>query len=88
MKHVFLDGSKMDTLQAAQQQMLCALDAPFDCGHTLDALFDVLTQITRPTHLVLRHRSKAHVLLGADLQKLQRVLYAAAQENPNLSLRL
>ena len=58
------------------------------CGKNLDALHDVLTDITADTELVLVNTAALKLALGDYAEKLFRMLTDTVAENPHLTVTL
>ena len=79
MVDIRLDGLELQSLEAVHDRF--ALVLPDYYGRNLDALHDCLTALSEETRI----RVKAPQSLP-DAPRLLRVLRAAAQENPRLTL--
>jgi len=90
MKEVILDGERCP----ADRKRACGLLAaacgfPEDCGHNLDALYDLLTASGEEIRITIREPEKVEKALGWEYaHSLMRMLRDAAKENPHITVRL
>lgn len=83
-----LDCRQMTDKQAAHAYLKQALSFPEYYGNNLDALYDVLTDRTEPTELVLIHWRLLGSQMGSYGVSLLETLREASEENPNLEVTL
>lgn len=81
---IHLDGRAMTSREAAHQELYERLALPAYYGRNLDALHDVLTEISERTDVHLTHAGALRRALGAYGDVLLRVLLASVEENPFL----
>ncbi len=84
MRTVTIDARPVCTRAGLQRYIQYLFDFSEYYGKNLDALHDMLCEMDRPTHIVLRcgaHEGE----LAAYLPRLARVLTDAAAENPRLT---
>ncbi len=84
MDYIVIDCSYVTGAQSLHDALQVALDLPDYYGKNLDALFDCLTDINRPVHLVLAHFE----LLGEWTHGFKAVFHDACQENPLLIIEM
>ena len=87
MKTIRLDVTNIFTVRALHVYLAYRLDLPDYYGRNLDALHDVLGEITDQTRIVLSGQP-ASAEMAAYLPRLVRVFSDAAQENGKLRLEM
>lgn len=85
---VELKGSIMTDRTAAHEHIQQQLDLPVYYGKNLDALFDLLTERSEPTEIVVSEWTELEVHLGAYAAALIDTLYDAARENAVLNIQV
>lgn len=77
MKHYFIDCKKFTSRPSAHEEIALSMSLPSYYGHNLDALWDILTEITSETLIVLCHAGYA------DINTLPVIVlfHEAAEEN-------
>lgn len=83
-----LDGRAMTDRPAAHSHLVQQLELPSWYGRNLDALYDVLTDISRETELILRDPGAVAEQLGRYGEALLDTLREAAESNPYLTVTL
>ena len=83
---VLLDGEQMLNRRAAHDHLTEQLGLPEYYGRNLDALYDLLTERSGPTRLVVRHRETILSWLGEYGAALCQTLEDAARDNPGLQV--
>lgn len=83
---VILEGEQMLNRRAAHDHLTERLELPEYYGRNLDALYDLLTERSRPTRLVVRHRETILSWLGEYGSALCRTLEDADRANPRLEV--
>ena len=83
-----LDGRAMADRPAAHSHLVERLELPSWYGRNLDALYDVLTDISRETELILRDPGAVAEQLGRYGEALLDTLREAAESNPYLTVTL
>lgn len=83
-----LDGRTMTDRPAAHSHLVQQLELPSWYGRNLDALYDVLTDISRETELILRDPGAVAEQLGRYGEALLDTLREAAESNPYLTVTL
>ncbi len=78
MDYTVIDCSYVTGPESLHEALKVALDFPDYYGKSLDALFDCLTDIQSPVHLVLAHFE----MLGDWTRGFRAVFHDAAAENP------
>ncbi|MEG1640203.1 MAG: barstar family protein [Ruthenibacterium sp.] len=81
MKQIILDGMKMHDEVGTQKYLKKALAAGDYYGENLDALYDILTEITAPTRIVFINEAAAQAQIGRYADKVISVLRDAAKAN-------
>lgn len=84
MDTIFLDAAAMPDRETAHRYLAGQLAFPDYYGKNLDALFDLLSERSAPTRLVIRDRRALENTLGPYGAALLRTLEDAAAENPAL----
>ena len=82
MKEITIDCSAMHHISQFHGAIAQTLHFPETYGRNLDALHDLLTSLTAPTHLELKNLSQA----GFPILALQRVLRDCEEENPRFTV--
>ncbi len=85
---VILDALEMTDIQAAHEYIQCQLDFPAYYGHNLDALWDMLSTISEPLHIILINADKLPANLGGYAELLLAVFIEAAESNNALKFEL
>ncbi|MDD2282227.1 MAG: barstar family protein [Eubacteriales bacterium] len=85
---VILDALEMTDKQATHQYIQCQLDFPDYYGRNLDALWDMLSTISEPLHIILINADKLPVNLGGYAELLIAVFCEAAEFNSALKFEL
>lgn len=83
-KIIIIDGARMADRQSAHDYLAARLELPEYYGRNLDALSDCLTELGRPTLLVLYRPETLRENLGDYGDALIGTLREAAEENPRL----
>ena len=82
MRRVILDGRQIRSRDALHDYLAQALELPSYYGANLDALHDVLTELSEETELVVTDFLEMKETLGTYGDILIRVLQDSAEENP------
>ena len=85
---VILFGNEIDSKSALHDRLQEALQLPSYYGRNLDALFDVLTERSEETELLITQWETLAECLGHYAAALMDTLYDAAKENPNLTVKV
>ena len=88
MKRVVLTAEKIGNKESMAAFMKAALDLPEYFGGNLDALADLLSEVTRETVFEVPAEMFRRIPEDGYAAKTLRVLNAAASENPHLHLYL
>ena len=80
MKEIIIDCASIETPRQLHEQLATLLHFPEYYGKNLDALFDCLSELDTPTHLILANFGN----LGPFSRGFGRVLIDSAAGNPNL----
>lgn len=86
METIVIDGSRAVSREALHDQLAVCLGLPGYYGRNLDALYDVLTERSEPTRLVLLHREALSRHLGDYAQALLETLEDADRANPAIQV--
>ena len=86
--NIQLDGACMTTREALHDHLTRQLQLPLCYGRNLDALYDLLTEMTTPVTLNLVNRQALVDALGSYGAQTLRVLQDAAEENPYLTVSI
>ena len=79
-----LDCGQIDDRPALHEALQALLPLPSHYGRNFDALYDCLTELSRPIHLEVRDLAESG--LGRYGIILRRVLLDAAAYNPNFTV--
>lgn len=85
---VILDALEMTDKQAAHKYIQCQLHFPDYYGRNLDALWDMLTTISEPLHIILINTESLHANLGDYADLMLAVFIEAAGGNCALKFEL
>jgi ribonuclease inhibitor len=88
MKEIILDGKIMTSVEITHDYIKNNLDFPNYYGSNLDALWDVLTSISKPLKVILINKSALENNLGDYEERLLEVFLEAESENKNFSLEI
>lgn len=88
MKHITIDGTKMLTKPAAHAELKRAFSFPPHYGANLDALWDMLTELTGPVTATFVHSESMVEALGPDGLSILRTIIEAAIKNPGFKLEI
>ena len=83
-----LDGGTIGDRAALHGALAGALDFPDWYGGNLDALFDCLTDLREDAELHILHPAALEGALGPYAGRFLRVLRAAEEENPRLTVQV
>ncbi len=83
MKHYILNGKKMTDKISAHEHISGVMAFPDYYGKNLDALWDMLTQMTEPVKIILENPS-ALSAMGEYGEKLIDTFKEAQEENENV----
>jgi len=86
METIVIDGELMLNRRAAHDHLAKQLDFPDYYGRNLDALFDLLSERSTPTRLLVRHKETILSWLGGYGEALCQTLLDADQINPRLEV--
>ena len=85
---VVLDGKAMIDRMSAHSHLAQRLELPSYYGRNLDALYDVLSEISEETELVLTDPAAVVDQMGKYGEALLATMQEAAEENPKLIVTL
>ncbi|MBR3195826.1 MAG: barstar family protein [Clostridia bacterium] len=88
MNTIYLDGTKMYTIQSAHNELMRKMDLPLYYGKNLDALWDVLSTIHENTEIFLAYPSAMLNALDTYGARLLIVFFDASADNPFLTFEL
>lgn len=86
MRTITLDINRLHSVPALHKYLRNALALPVYYGANLDALYDCLTEIAEPTHIIVPANVTNNEKLGWYGEQLLQVLQDAAEENDNLQV--
>lgn len=86
MRLIILNGRRMRSIRAAHRHIARRFQFPGWYGCNLDALADLLGEITTATHVRLNHPECLEGLHDGYGQRLWAVFSAVAAENPRLTV--
>lgn len=84
----FLNGKAMTDRAAAHDHLSQVLELPDYYGRNLDALYDLMMEISEETEIALLNPALVVVQLGRYGEALLSTLQEAAEENPNITMIL
>lgn len=82
---LILDGRLMLTRSAAHDHLKVQLRLPDYYGRNLDALYDLLSECSADTQILLVNQAAMLDALGSYAEILIETLQQAAEESPNLT---
>lgn len=85
---VELNGRFMTDRASAHDHLQKQLQLPEYYGRNLDALFDLLTERTEPTDIIVLEWAELELNLGGYAAALMDTLYDAARDNPVLKVQV
>ena len=85
---VYLNGNEMVSREAAHDHLANELDLPDYYGRNLDALYDLLMEVSAETQITLVDPAAVVNFLGKYGQTLLSTIQEAAENNPNLIMIL
>lgn len=88
MRTIQIQVNAIKTLDQAHTYLAQLMDFPVYYGRNLDALYDMLTEISQDTQVILPKALEDDHYLGLDGTYIIRVFQDAAQNNPKLHLIL
>ena len=88
MRIVVLDCSVLPDRETLHRTLAAALALPEWYGGNLDALFDCLTDLREDAELHILHPAALEGALGPYAGRFLRVLRAAEEENPRLTVQV
>ncbi|MBM3599431.1 MAG: barnase inhibitor [Alphaproteobacteria bacterium] len=84
-RRCILDGAALKDLDAVYDALASQLGFPGHFGRNLDALWDVLTtDLPGPVEIEWRNRAAARRALGADFDRLAKLLSDVGRERPDV----
>lgn len=86
MTMIFLNGSSLDTRDDLYGEVRRQMELGDCFGNNADALYDVLTSLSRETHIVLTNTDAARRNIGPYFGVIEKVLTDAANVTPALSV--
>ena len=84
MKRVVIDLTHINTPRGMHAYMAYIMNFPSYYGRNLDALYDMLTEISEPTQLIIRRPAQLPDEMKALFPRFSLVLHDAQTENENL----
>jgi len=85
MKTITLDITNIETVRALHIYLAYMLGFPAYYGKNLDALYDCLTDVSKPTRIIL-HTKGVRGEMVAYMPRLMQVFRDCAQENSRLTI--
>lgn len=85
MKIVELDGRKMDSIQNTHTYLKESMELPEYYGENLDAMYDVLSDISENTFVFVLNSQQMRESLGDYSARMEQVWEDLAQSNKHLS---
>lgn len=85
---VYLNGNEMVSREAAHDHLVKELNLPDYYGRNLDALYDLLMEVSAETQITLVDPAAVVNFLGKYGQTLLSTIQEAAENNPNLIMIL
>lgn len=85
MKIVELDGRKMDSIQNTHTYLKESMELPEYYGENLDAMYDVLSDISENTFVFVLNSQQMRKSLGDYSARMEQVWEDLAQSNKHLS---
>jgi RNAse (barnase) inhibitor barstar len=86
MQEIRLDISLFEEKISLHRYLKEQMGFPFYYGSNLDALFDELSSITEPVHILLRYSTKPRGKMTDYVPRILKVFGDAASDNYNLKL--
>lgn len=83
MKKILLDFKLTHTPERVQDYLALQFDFPESYGKNLDALYDMLTELSEDTCVGIFKPEEEHTI-NSYLRKVKRVFVDAEQDNPHL----
>lgn len=84
--YIELDGRLLTDRKAVHDTFSEKLNFPSYYGRNLDALYDLLTEISEPLEICIIHADQMETMLGAYGNALIDTLKDAQSENANLTI--
>ena len=85
MKIVELDGSKMDSIQNTHMHLKESMELPEHYGENLDAMYDVMSDISENTFEFVLNSQQMRTSLGDYGVRMEQVWENLEQNNKHLS---
>lgn len=85
MKIVELDGSKMDSIQNTHMHLKESMELPEHYGENLDAMYDVMSDISENTFVFVLNSQQMRTSLGDYGVRMEQVWDNLEQNNKHLS---
>lgn len=85
MKIVELDGSKMNSIQNTHMYLKESMELPEYYGENLDAMYDVMSDISENTFVFVLNSKQMRDSLGAYSVRMEQVWEDLEQSNKHLS---
>ena len=83
---IIIDGQRIDSAEQLYRTLGEQLELPVYFGNNLDALYDVLTEFSRPLEVRMWNEPMLDQKLGSYAARLRRMLRDAAGNNRRLVL--
>ncbi|MCP4409438.1 MAG: barstar family protein [Gammaproteobacteria bacterium] len=84
-----LQGSRINSLEKAYQEMAREMAFPPHFGHNLDALWDVLTtEVTGPFEIIWEDAKQSQKKMGKDYRRLLKLLKDLERTREDFRLKL
>jgi RNAse (barnase) inhibitor barstar len=86
-RKIVLNGSRIMDRESMSMYMKELFDLPEHFGRNLDALHDVLSEVTEDTEIDLTRENTDRICQGKYAFKVLMVLGRAAEENPHIRIK-
>ena len=88
MRKIHIAADQFSTEEEVQEFFQEQFNFPDYYGRNLDALYDLLSEVTEKTHITISGGIADEANLGEYGERLLTVLEEAAQDNPDLKLKI
>ena len=88
MRKIHIAADQFSTEEEVQEFFQEQFNFPDYYGKNLDALYDLLSEVTEKTHITISGGIADEANLGEYSERLLTVLEEAAQDNPDLKLKI
>ena len=88
MMQLTLSGGEITDIAELHRVIAAQLGFPEWYGGNLDALYDCLTDVSKPTEITVKNSGALTASLGGYASAFEEVLRQSARENENISLNI